>query len=504
MDFHHILRSFPSSSSTSSAAADPLHHLTSSTTTTTDPMHSWWESISKARTQIHILSTILPTTSTAVDHPSATVTTTSGEQPFPSLAHSPLPTTTTTTASAENHHSAASGEDPLTSLADSDRPARSLLLSAAAYTTIAASLSSPFSGSGEDPLCHWLYDTFLSSDPDLRLVVLSFIPLITSLYLSRIHSSKTPSLSGFEAVFLAIYSSEVKARGGKSIVVNIPDLGQPSLYHTPKDSIFSGKLSGNKDSIFNGRLSGGNDQNKVSVFGGKLNGSSSENGNGKLRGDSGWNDGFKVNVGVLCDPLEPQIAVKSTKRGCIVGIALDCYFKQISHMPSWSKVEFCRFAEGCGGEECACMSEFDEVNDFRTDDDGGICGESRGDEIVSVTEGMDNLEIEAGLVEDPRPKRVRIPLPWELLQPILRILGHCLLGPLNSEDVKDAASAAIRRMYARASHELNPKAILATRSLIRLDKRSREAAQAAAMVSASSNANTPSKAKKPEILLVSK
>ncbi|KZV24792.1 hypothetical protein F511_34765 [Dorcoceras hygrometricum] len=106
-------------------------------------------------------------------------------------------------------------------------------------------------------------------------------------------------------------------------------------------------------------------------------------------------------------------------------------------------------------------------------------------------------------------KDARIPLPWELLQPILRILGHCLLGPLGVDEVKDAASVAVRRLYARASHELVPQAILATRSLIQLDKRAREAAKAATGSAAvsnstSSNANTPSNAKKPEILLVSK
>jgi len=63
-------------------------------------------------------------------------------------------------------------------------------------------------------------------------------------------------------------------------------------------------------------------------------------------------------------------------------------------------------------------------------------------------------------------------------------------------------------LYARASHELVPQAILATRSLIQLDKRARSTAKveaaAAANANASSNVNTPSKAKKPEILLVSK
>jgi glucose-6-phosphate-specific signal transduction histidine kinase len=77
------------------------------------------------------------------------------------------------------------------------------------------------------------------------------------------------------------------------------------------------------------------------------------------------------------------------------------------------------------------------------------------------------------------------------------------LGPFNTQDAKDAASVAVRRLYARASHDLVPQAILAARSLIQLDKRAREAAKAAA-ANTTSNANTPAKSKKHEILLVSK
>lgn len=75
------------------------------------------------------------------------------------------------------------------------------------------------------------------------------------------------------------------------------------------------------------------------------------------------------------------------------------------------------------------------------------------------------------------------------------------------DEVKCEASLAVRRLYARASHDLVPQAILATKSLIQLDNRAREAVKTAAMAAANgsgSNVNTPSKAKKPEILLVSK
>lgn len=179
-----------------------------------------------------------------------------------------------------------------------------------------------------------------------------------------------------------------------------------------------------------------------------------------------------------------------------MGVALDCYYKQISQMPVWSKLDFCKFAADWAGQDCPCKSEFDEIKTFSD--------EVLVDAIDDVGEGMGVLAITENGNSDRELKGVRIPLPWELLQPLLRILAHCLLGPLNANEVKDAASVAVRCLYARASHELVPQALLATRSLIQLDKRARDAAQVAAANAVSSNANTPSKAKKPEILLVSK
>ncbi|OIV96203.1 hypothetical protein TanjilG_14880 [Lupinus angustifolius] len=373
-------------------------------------MHSWWEQISKARSRIHSLINLLPSSSSS---------------------------------------------ESLLSLADSDRPALSLLSSPTAYSSISSALSAPSSGSGSDPLCHWLYDTFLSDDPHLRLLLLSYLPLISGLYLSRVHHSSIsitpPSLAGFEAVLLALYSSEVKSRSGKPLLFTLPDLSQPSIYHAPINKPFSSKPS----------------------------------------------------VSIVSPSLEPQVAVKSTKRASIVGVAFDLFYKHISQMPSWSKIEFCQFASGWAGQDCSCNDQFDEihVNGF------GV-GASESNEIQDFVQDMGNLEIEEFdkvKVEVEVSKGGRIPLPWEILQPVLRILGHCLLGPLNSQDVKDAASVAVRRLYARASHDLVPQGILATRSLIQLDRRARQAVKsAAAAVNASSNVNTPTKVKKPEVLLVSK
>lgn len=281
-------------------------------------------------------------------------------------------------------------------------------------------------------------------------------------------------------MLLALYSSETKARAGKPVLISIPDLSQPSLYHSPR--------------VSNSTASNGSSKKKPN--------------SAKINPNSG-SEPSRPSIGVLSPALEPQTAIKSTKRATIVGVAFDCYYKQISQMPSWSKLEFCKFAADFAGQDCACKSEFDQTPEVTSFEDGIV------DDTVeierNVVEEMKSLEIEDGYSENGGggggTKGTRILLPWELLQPMLRILGHCLLGPLNSNDVKDSASLAVRCLYARASHDLVPQAILATRSLIQLDKRAREAAAVAAASVANtvgSNTNTPSKAKKPEILLVSK
>lgn len=413
-----------------------------------DPMQSWWESVSKARSRIQALLALLP---------------------------------------AEYTNS-----DSLSSLADSDRPARTLLDSSAAYSAVSSALS----GSGDDPLCQWLYDTFQQSsdsdsDSDLRLVVLSFVPVVAGLYLSRIHAFSTvtrahpaPSLAGVEAVLLAIYTAEAKSRAGKPLLVSVPTpacLSQhPSLYHQPNSSP--------KPSSASARVGDG------------------------------------VGVGILSPPLEPQVGIKSTKRGCIVGVAFHCYYQNISQMPSWSKLDFCRFAASWAGNDCPCATSLDlQMGNIDDDADADAVDVSHGNGVslstsasprtvyhhhgeIIPSEEMGRLQIngnggnQATVHED---EGGRIPLPWELLQPVLRILGHCLLAPLNSDHVKDAAGIAVRRLYARAFHDLNPQAILATRSLVQIDNRARAASKATALANPSSNANTP-RPKKPEILLVSK
>ncbi|CAN6200726.1 unnamed protein product [Urochloa humidicola] len=431
----------PSPSSAGAGAASPSPSASASAS---DPTPSWWESVSQARSRIQTLSSILP-------------------QP---------------------------ASQDVAALADSDRPARALLRSPAAYAALSGALRA--GGGADDPACHWLYDTLLSADPDLRLAALAFLPLLAALYLRRLPPELPSSLSGFEAVLLAVYSSEAKNRQGKPVLVQVPDLSVPSLYHTPASS------------------------------------PSSKSPRRQQPPPIPPPQATPV-VGVLSPPLEPQAAVKSTKRAGIIGVAFEAYYSKISQMPAASKVDACNAAAAWAGQYCKCRFELDDKE----------LEEEEGDSLGSVSpmssEAENGKELEQELARmringdssgrncsEEYDKEARVPLPWELLQPVMRVLGHCLLAPLNPVEVRDAAADAVRVVYARACHDLVPQAILAARSLIELDKSARKDAKAAAAAASgaivaagtagstasssrpSSKPNTPSKQRKPDTLLVSK
>ncbi|CAL9765641.1 unnamed protein product [Musa acuminata subsp. burmannicoides] len=92
------------------------------------------------------------------------------------------------------------------------------------------------------------------------------------------------------------------------------------------------------------------------------------------------------------------------------------------------------------------------------------------DENGGKDEGEAKAADKNGGKEAGEVKAGRIPLPWELFQPIVRIVGHCLLGPANPEELKTTAYAVVERLHWRATHDMNPQEILATRSLLRLGK----------------------------------
>ncbi|CAN6975519.1 unnamed protein product [Brassica oleracea var. botrytis] len=151
------------------------------------------------------------------------------------------------------------------------------------------------------------------------------------------------------------------------------------------------------------------------------------------------NNSTCLNIAVVSSTLDPHGTVRSTRRARIVGVALELYYSEISRMPRQSKLDFCgaceKWAGGNGETRAVVVPEEEEsVAVARSEKDGG-----------------------------------RIPLPWELVQPMMRILGHCLMGmKVEDKEVKEAASKACQSLYLRSLHDINPKAILAAGSLLRL------------------------------------
>lgn len=156
------------------------------------------------------------------------------------------------------------------------------------------------------------------------------------------------------------------------------------------------------------------------------------------------NNSTELNIAVISPSLEPHGTVRSTRRARIVGVALELYYSKISVMPLCSKLEFCEFCEIWAGHH---------AGDSCKDKGGGSTGDG----------GATGL------------KQGRITLPWELFQPCLRILGHCLMGPIKNQELYNKGCNVCECMYARALHDLNPKAILATGSLIKLINMENEA-----------------------------
>ncbi|OIW16256.1 hypothetical protein TanjilG_18971 [Lupinus angustifolius] len=323
-------------------------------------------------------------------------------------------TTTTTADSLEKIQSAfQSLSTIIPTLSSSSNNPLSLLLDHSIYSHISSLLRDPNSGSGDNNLCRWLYDTIQSGVPDLHLLVLRFLPVIAGVYLSRIPCRKPQA--GFEAVLLALYAHETTARAGQAVTVSVPDLSQPSVYH----------------------------ESKVVVK----------------------NNSTDLNLAVLSPTLEPHGTVRSSRRARIVGVALELFYSKISQIPIEPKIDFCEFCKIWAGQDGDMYKNFEEEEE-------GVNGEGAAEEEGGLKEGGGDEVLETEEEKSERKKiEGRVPLPWELLQPVLRILAHCLLGPNNKDKVLfEAANEACRCLFARAMHDVNAKAILPTRSLLRLSK----------------------------------
>ncbi|EAZ28410.1 hypothetical protein OsJ_12390 [Oryza sativa Japonica Group] len=150
----------------------------------------------------------------------------------------------------------------------------------------------------------------------------------------------------------------------------------------------------------------------------------------------------ELDVAVLSPALEPHGTMRATRRARIVGAVLELYHGKLAIMPLSSKMEFCEFCVAWTG------------NRSKLDDKPRVAAAS-----------------EPAAAEE---KLRRVPLPWELFQPVLRIVAHCLLGPTNSDELKTQATRAAECMYWRAAETMDARSVLATRSLVRLSQMTEE------------------------------
>ncbi|RCV40031.1 hypothetical protein SETIT_9G018700v2 [Setaria italica] len=148
----------------------------------------------------------------------------------------------------------------------------------------------------------------------------------------------------------------------------------------------------------------------------------------------------KLDVAVLSPPLEPHGTMRATRRAHIVGAILELYHGKLSRMPLSSKMDLCEFCIAWAGTHS------------KADGDDKLC-------LLPATDAAANAE-----------KWRRVPLPWELFQPAVRIVAHCLLGPSRSEELKAQATRTAECLYWRAIETMDAPALLATRSLMRLSQ----------------------------------
>ncbi|KAJ4787305.1 Hyccin protein [Rhynchospora pubera] len=293
----------------------------------------------------------------------------------------------------------------------SDNPAMSLLHNQTISRDIMCRLRLATSGSGTDDLCRWLYDTFQSNIADLQLVVISYIPTLAGVYLSRCNSSKE-TFSGFEAVFLALYSHEMVIRGAEACIIRIPN---------------------------NIRIPGASESGKA---------------NSKGKATAAEPDSIEA---IVSPALEPCNTVRATKRGLIVSIAFDLYYNDISLMPVCSKIEFCEFCIIWAGQDELAGAERLDEEEYNVQEEEEENAEEKEEDVDKKKEHKQKND-----------RCNQVPLPWELFQSVLRILGHCLLGPTNSKELKEKALKAAKCLHARALRDFHSKAMLASRSLVRL------------------------------------
>jgi len=156
-------------------------------------------------------------------------------------------------------------------------------------------------GKHDDPLCKWFYGWYKIGQREQKLFVLRFVPLMIWIYLSN----RENYLAGIEAVLLCIYFDEVKQRGGKPVLFNVPSLEKKTYYHNPSRNAI-GSLTANALDLFNQQAT--------------------------------------ANVTLVEKPLQAIEKVSDGNRSVLVKIALQQFNNQLAVMPPMWLKNFCAVA----------------------------------------------------------------------------------------------------------------------------------------------------------------
>lgn len=125
----------------------------------------------------------------------------------------------------------------------------------------------------------------------------------------------------------------------------------------------------------------------------------------------------------------------------VVGVTLELYYSKISEMPEDSKIAFYEFCVVWVGVDGEVYKETDQGVTSKA----GTSKPDKVEEDKKKMKGLDTASPESSEEKGEKKEATttgRTPLPWELLQPVLRILGHCLLGSNKNKELYEAACVA--------------------------------------------------------------
>eukprot|EP01117_Protostelium_nocturnum_P020396 TRINITY_DN9150_c0_g1_i1.p1 TRINITY_DN9150_c0_g1~~TRINITY_DN9150_c0_g1_i1.p1 ORF type:complete len:375 (-),score=83.93 TRINITY_DN9150_c0_g1_i1:56-1144(-) len=272
----------------------------------------------------------------------------------------------------------------------------------------------------DDPVCHLFYEWFNSGDEQLELFVLCFVPTLVEIYLTNLHSTKKVHLtSGIEAVFLSIYGSRVRSRGGKPITWNPPNLLNNSVYHTVPSAL--PKSNGHRR-----QLSFANSSSSVSTENEKEQTASAP---------------------IILESALPLIGndgIRLHERERILREIFKLFNESIGDLPSCVLNSYCAMI----GRLCSSGFPFYDENSVVDQLSSPVSLESR---MRGISSGKTSAQSE------------RIPLSPPILQSMAEGLHYCLYHKSSNS----AAQLALTPLEKRASYELIPQILVMTRAIHR-------------------------------------